>query len=134
MKPTKHFLLRGMFAAALMAVAPPAWAQIQTTGTPGSPSATTTITGEQLPAPPGQFGFWIENASVEWNEAEAPFHTVARLSLLSKSQLPMDAGEAIYFDVTGHATPDSMPLGSINRARGPAEIASRRARMRADSG
>jgi len=23
--------------------------------------------------------FWIENASLEWNEAEAPFHTVARL-------------------------------------------------------
>ena len=28
--------------------------------------------------------FWIENASVEWNEAEAPFHTVARLTLLSE--------------------------------------------------
>ena len=28
--------------------------------------------------------FWIENASVEWNEAEAPFHTVARLTLLSQ--------------------------------------------------
>ena len=24
--------------------------------------------------------FWIENASVEWNEAEAPFHLVARLT------------------------------------------------------
>lgn len=72
--------------------------------------------------------FWIENASVEWNEAEAPFHTVARLTLLSQSQLPMNAGEAIYFDVTGHSTPDSMPLGSINRARGPAEVASRKAR------
>ena len=31
--------------------------------------------------------FWIENASVEWNEAEAPFHTVGRLTLLPKSQL-----------------------------------------------
>jgi hypothetical protein len=72
--------------------------------------------------------FWIENASVEWNEAEAPFHTVARLTLLSKSQLPLNAGEATYFDVTGHSTPDSTPLGSINRARGPAEVASRKAR------
>ena len=72
--------------------------------------------------------FWIENASVEWNESEAPFHTVARLTLLSKSQLPLDAAEATYFDVTGHSTPDSMPLGSINRARGPAEVASRKAR------
>ena len=77
--------------------------------------------------------FWIENASVEWNEAEAPFHTVARLTLLSKSDFRPDAGEAAYFDVTGNTTPDSMPLGSINRARWPAEVASRTARMRADS-
>src|SRR5260370_33599849 len=73
--------------------------------------------------------FWIENASVEWNETEAPFHTVARLTLLSNSQLPLNASEAVYFDVTGHSTPDSMPLGSINRARGPAEVASRKARL-----
>jgi hypothetical protein len=72
--------------------------------------------------------FWIENASVEWNEAEAPFHTVGRLTLLSKSQLSLDSGEARYFDVTGHSSPDSKPLGSINRARGPAEVASRKAR------
>jgi hypothetical protein len=72
--------------------------------------------------------FWIENASIEWNEAEAPFHSVARLTLLSNSQLPLDASEAVYFDVTGHSTPDSTPLGSINRARGPAEVASREAR------
>ena len=76
--------------------------------------------------------FWIENASVQWNEAEAPFHTVARLTLLSKSQLPQDAGEATYFDVTGNATPDSTPIGSINRARQQGEVASRKARMRAD--
>jgi len=77
--------------------------------------------------------FWIENASVEWNEAQAPFHTIARLTLLSKSQLPLDAGEATYFDVTGNSTPDSMPLGSINRARRSGEIASRKARMPTDS-
>jgi hypothetical protein len=77
--------------------------------------------------------FWIENASVEWNEAQAPFHTVARLTLLSKSQLPLDGGEATYFDVTGNSTPDSMPLGSINRARRSGEVASRKARMREDS-
>jgi hypothetical protein len=75
--------------------------------------------------------FWIENASVVWNEAEAPFHTVARLTLLPKSQLRPDAGEAAYFDVTGNSTPDSTPVGSINRARWPAEVASRKARKRA---
>jgi hypothetical protein len=74
--------------------------------------------------------FWIENASIEWNEAQAPFHTVARLTLLPRSQLSADASEAVYFDVTGNSTPDSTPLGSINRARWPAEVASRKARMR----
>jgi hypothetical protein len=71
--------------------------------------------------------FWIENASVEWNEAEAPFHTVAKLALLRNSQLSLGAGEATYFDVTGNSTPDSTPVGSINRARCPAEAASRKA-------
>jgi hypothetical protein len=77
--------------------------------------------------------FWIENASVEWNEAQAPFHTIARLTLLSKSQLQPDAAEATYIDVTGNSTSDSTPLGSINRARRPAEVASRQARMRREA-
>jgi hypothetical protein len=74
--------------------------------------------------------FWIENASVKWKEAEAPFHTVARLTLVPQSQLRPDAGEATYFDVTAHSTPDSTPLGSINRARCFGETASRKARLR----
>jgi hypothetical protein len=77
-------------------------------------------------------GFWIENASVEWNESESPFHTLARLTLLSKSHLGPDASTAVYFDVTGNSTPDTTPVGSINRARQPAEVASRRARLRED--
>ena len=74
--------------------------------------------------------FWIENASIEWHEAEAPFHTIARLTLLRNSQLGPDASDAEYFDVTGHSTPDSTPVGSINRARCPSEVASRKARIR----
>jgi hypothetical protein len=75
--------------------------------------------------------FWIENASVEWNETRKRlFHSVARLTLLPKSQLRPDAAEATHIDVTGNSTPDSTPLGSINRARHPAEVASRKARMR----
>ena len=77
--------------------------------------------------------FWIENASVKWKEAEAPFHTVARLTLLPQSQLRPDAGETIYFDVTRHSTADSTPVGSINRARCFGETASREARLRASS-
>jgi hypothetical protein len=75
--------------------------------------------------------FWIENASVEWDEAESPFQTVARLTLLTNSQLSPEASEAVYFDVTGNSTPDSRPVGSINRARCPAEVASRKMRMQA---
>jgi hypothetical protein len=77
--------------------------------------------------------FWIENASIEWNEAEAPFHTVARLTLLPNSRLTPEESDATYFDVTGNSTPDSQPVGSINRARWPAEVASRKARMRPHS-
>jgi hypothetical protein len=75
--------------------------------------------------------FWIENASVEWNEAEAPFHRVARLTLLPNSLLSPEDSDGIYFDVTGNSTPNSRPVGSINRARCPAEVASRKARMHA---
>jgi hypothetical protein len=74
-------------------------------------------------------GFWVENATVEWQETQAPFYTVARLTLLPKSELPKHASESLYFDVTGNSVPDSTPLGSINRIRWPAEIASRKARM-----
>ena len=64
------------------------------------------------------------------NEAEAPFHTIARLTLMPKSHFPPDADDAVYFDVTGNSTADSTPLGSINRARCSSEVASRKARMR----
>jgi hypothetical protein len=73
--------------------------------------------------------FWIENASVKWNEAEAPFPVVARLTLLRNSQLSLEASAATYFDVSNNSTSDSRPVGSINRARCPAEVASRSARM-----
>jgi catalase len=73
--------------------------------------------------------FWIENASIKWKESEAPFHSVARLTLLANSQLLGNEGDAIYFDVTGHSTHDSQPVGSINRARWQGEVASKRARL-----
>jgi len=76
--------------------------------------------------------FWIENASIEWNETESPFHTIARLTLLPKSHLQPEVSQAVYFDVTGNSTADSTPVGSINRARWPSEVASRKARMQAD--
>ena len=51
-----------------------------------------------------------------------------------KSQLEPAASAATYIDVTGNSTPDSTPVGSINRARRPAELACRNARMHPDSG
>ena len=44
------------FAGMMLAGIPAAYAQQQTTGTPGSPGATTTIDGNYLPNPPSKFG------------------------------------------------------------------------------
>src|SRR5262245_55160045 len=45
---------------------------VQTTGTPGSPSATTTISGKQLPAPDPQFGGIIKNGALQSKAWWAP--------------------------------------------------------------
>ena len=75
--------------------------------------------------------FWIENASVEWPETEAPFHSVGRLTLLPKSLLPDEDCQARFIDVTKFSLPDHRPIGGINRARWVAESASRKARLSA---
>jgi mono/diheme cytochrome c family protein len=73
--------------------------------------------------------FWIENASVEWPEGQAPFHVVGRLTLQPGAMVPDTECEAMFIDVTKHSLPDHRPLGSINRARWVAESASRKARL-----
>ncbi len=73
--------------------------------------------------------FWVENASVEWKESEAPFNAVGRLTVAPSSVLPAEECEVQYIDVTEHSTPDSHPIGSINRARWYAEAAGRNARL-----
>ena len=78
---------------------------------------------------PQEPSFWIENAAIEWNESEAPFHVVGRLRLLPKSVLTPDETETFAIDVTEHSTPESRPIGSINRARWHGESASRKARL-----
>ena len=55
MKPNKYILAYAMFVAAIMAAARSAPAQ-QITGTPGSPTATTTVDGKYVPNPPPNFG------------------------------------------------------------------------------
>ena len=55
MKPNQHILVCSILFAAIVAAAPSAYAQ-QTTGTPCSASATTTIDGASIPSPPPEFG------------------------------------------------------------------------------
>ena len=74
--------------------------------------------------------YWVENASVDWPESQAPFHIVGRLTLVANSLLPDAECQAMYIDVTEHAMSGSRPIGSINRARWAAEAASRQARLR----
>jgi arylsulfatase A-like enzyme len=71
MKPIRHIFLNGMFVAALLAVAPSAQAQ-QVTGELGSPSATTSIPGTQLPAPDPKFGGVITNDALKSKPWWAP--------------------------------------------------------------
>ena len=73
--------------------------------------------------------FWVENAVPEWKESEAPFHVVARLTLERDSILPDAECQAGSIDVTEHSTPDSRPIGGINRARWSPEASSRKARL-----
>src|SRR5437870_11815647 len=72
MKSIRHILVSRMLAAAVMAAAPSARAQIQTTGTPGSPGATTTLTGQQLPPPDPKFGGVIKEKASESTAWWAP--------------------------------------------------------------
>ena len=64
MKSAIQIFLRGMFAAAVMAVAHSAWTQ-QINGTPGSPDAIVTIDGKQIPPPPMPFGGVIKESATD---------------------------------------------------------------------
>ena len=65
MRQKPRMLLTGLLATALMAVGFSAGAQLQTTGTPGSPGATTTIDGKYLPTPPAPFAGRINLSAVD---------------------------------------------------------------------
>ena len=64
MKPTIRHKLCLYSVATLLAACGPAVAQV-TTGTPGSPSATTTIDGKQLPPPDPKFGGVIKDGALQ---------------------------------------------------------------------
>ena len=71
MKPNRHILLGGMAAAVITSAAPSVSAQ-QVTGKLGSPSATTTIPGNQLPAPDPKFGGVIKDEALQSKPWWAP--------------------------------------------------------------
>src|SRR6476660_8435472 len=64
MKLSRRNLLVGTFVAATLAVATSSRAQ-QINGTPGSPSATVTIDGKQIPAPDPKFGGVIKDTAAD---------------------------------------------------------------------
>ena len=65
MKTPQHFLICGLLAVVVAAGTPSVQSQVQTTGEPGSPSATTTIDGKQLPPPDPKFGGVIKDTAAE---------------------------------------------------------------------
>ncbi|HEU0207564.1 MAG TPA: arylsulfatase [Candidatus Udaeobacter sp.] len=73
MKTLRLILLTSSYTFALIAVAGPLQAApIQTTGTPGSPGATTTISGKQLPVPDPKFGGVIKDNALQSKAWWAP--------------------------------------------------------------
>ena len=65
MKPELQILCAAAWTSAFPALSPAGAADIQTTGTPGSPGATTTIPGTQLPAPQPKFGGVIKDNAID---------------------------------------------------------------------
>jgi arylsulfatase A-like enzyme len=63
MKLARQIFVSGILAATF--IAPSARPEIQTTGTPGLPSATTTIDGKQLPPPDPKFGGVIKDTATD---------------------------------------------------------------------
>jgi len=64
MQSRRRFLLLAGFVATLLSISASALAQ-QVTGVLGSPSATTTVSNKQLPAPDPKFGGVIKNDALQ---------------------------------------------------------------------
>ncbi|HEY5894900.1 MAG TPA: arylsulfatase [Chthoniobacterales bacterium] len=62
---TVRKILRCVILVAVTEVGLSAHAEVQTTGTPGSPGATTTIDGKQIPPPDPKFGGMIKDTAVD---------------------------------------------------------------------
>lgn len=58
----------------------------------------------------------IEDATIEWKESEAPFVSVARITIPQQKTIQGEACEALSF-TPWHSTPDLRPIGGIQRVR-----------------
>ena len=72
--------------------------------------------------------FWIDNTAVEWPETQAPFHTVARLTLVPSSQVDPSECESLRIDTGGNCLPEFQPIGRMSEIRRRVVQASQRAR------
>ena len=107
MKPNRHILLSGMAAAAVMAITPLAPAQ-EVTGTLGSPDATTTLSGKQLPPPDPKFGGVDQGQGLRVNAVVA----AARRAAEEGAQRATDYDRRLRVWVTRHlrrGDPDTGP-------------------------
>lgn len=73
--------------------------------------------------------YWVENATIEWPEIQAPFYKVGRLTLLGDSAIDPVSCDQRSIDVSGNNNAIHRGLGSINRARTSAEAASANKRL-----
>ncbi len=114
MKKNRIFVVLALAMGAVFALA--AGAQ-QITGTPGSPSATTTIDGKQLPAPPAKFGGEIKNDALQskpwWAPRIVPPKEAPNILLI----ITDDAGFAVPSTFGGVIPTPTMDLVAKNGLR-----------------
>jgi hypothetical protein len=104
-KQSRSFLLSLTSSAIALLAAMPVMAQ-QINGVPGSPSATTTIEGKQIPAPEPKFGGVIKELSTDsktwWPPRIVPPKGAPneRHPLISRAQLPPEAKDRPWSDAS----------------------------------
>ena len=129
MKSARHSLLGGMLVVAILATGSLTRAEIQTTGTLGSPGATTTIDGKQLPPPDPKFGGVIKEKATEskpwWPPTVVPPKSAPNVLLIMTDDCGFGAPSTFGGVVptpaldriakAGCATPSFIPLRSARR-------------------
>jgi hypothetical protein len=74
--------------------------------------------------------WWVENSATAWNEDQAPFYSVGRLTLSAKSIVGDSECEARWISVSKNSSIIHHGLGGLNRTRSAAEGASAETRAK----